>query len=306
MISGYLFYKGLEEWKWDKWQNKIMNRVYSLLVPYIIWICLYALFNQSIPSLTDFWCSQRWNIDRLDFWGNPNIATAPLLVPMWFIRDLMVCILLTPLFQLILRKESPKILTIIFLFIISLLYFSQTSLRIPGLTSSSIFYFSLGAYLSLHEMRMECLMSSQPIKYTVYFITLIFMIFEVLHDGHNTKIGDYVYPFYVVAGVFSIIGIFQSMINSTRNVSCRVIHFCEANSSACFFIFASHIFILPFVKQVLIKLVSVSTQIISISNFLKSTIVYFGTILLTTLTCVLIYKFIINRYHIVSKLLCGK
>lgn len=307
LISGYLFYKGLEVWKWNKWIEKIGSRVKSLFIPYIIWICLYALFNQTIPSTIDFWCSQKWNIARLDFWGNPNLSTAPLLVPMWFIRDLLVvCILLTPLIYLLLHKESPRLVSQVSVVIITLLYFTQTSLQIPGLTSLSIFYFSLGAYLSLHHKNMESGMTGLVLRYSVYVFTMILLIVEIIFDGHNTLIGDYIYPFYVLGGVFSLIGIFQRVITSSSTVANKLIMFCETNASSCFFVFASHIFILPIIKQVLIKLISLSTPFVSISSILQSSILYFGTIVSTVFTCVLLYRVVINRLPIVSKLLCGK
>lgn len=36
-ISGYLFFKGLEEWKTDVWKRKLKKRIHSLLIPYLLW-----------------------------------------------------------------------------------------------------------------------------------------------------------------------------------------------------------------------------------------------------------------------------
>ena len=33
MISGYLFFRNLEDWKYPVWKDKLKKRVYSLLIP---------------------------------------------------------------------------------------------------------------------------------------------------------------------------------------------------------------------------------------------------------------------------------
>lgn len=37
LISGFLFVKGLEKWNWTVYKGKLNKRVYSLLIPYLIW-----------------------------------------------------------------------------------------------------------------------------------------------------------------------------------------------------------------------------------------------------------------------------
>lgn len=62
-------------------------------------------------------------------------------------------------------------------------------------------------------------------KYTVDFISVILLITEIHYNGHNTVVGNYLYPFYIVAGVFSMIGIFQSMITSSSKVASSIYQF---------------------------------------------------------------------------------
>ena len=47
--------------------------------------------------------------------------------------------------------QSKKKLRMIAAIVLSLWYFSQTSLFVPGLNSNALFYFGLGAFLSLGE-----------------------------------------------------------------------------------------------------------------------------------------------------------
>ena len=95
------------------------------------------------------WRSNSWNLDRVDFWGKPAIATSPILVPFWFMRDLIVCISISPLLFVLFKDNRHKYIKILAVAILSLLYFTQTSLVIPGFSSLAFFYFGIGAFLSL-------------------------------------------------------------------------------------------------------------------------------------------------------------
>lgn len=54
VISGFLFFQGLEQWDWEKWKGKMRRRVKTLLIPYLIMgdlvhlLCLLA----SMPSFS--------------------------------------------------------------------------------------------------------------------------------------------------------------------------------------------------------------------------------------------------------------
>ena len=86
LISGYLFFIGLEKWNGKVYLNKLKKRIKSLLVPFLIWntICIllpaFSMFRhegwsgvQSFLSDNGFWhlywdC-QQWNLDRTNLLG---------------------------------------------------------------------------------------------------------------------------------------------------------------------------------------------------------------------------------------------
>jgi len=43
LISGFLFVKGLEKWNRTVYKGKLNKRVYSLLIPYLIWNTFYVV-----------------------------------------------------------------------------------------------------------------------------------------------------------------------------------------------------------------------------------------------------------------------
>lgn len=86
LISGYLFFIGLEKWNWNNYLNKLRKRVRSLLVPFLIWNTIYILLTlfsvirhegwigiQSFFEDNGYWrlywdCNQ-WNLDRTNWLG---------------------------------------------------------------------------------------------------------------------------------------------------------------------------------------------------------------------------------------------
>ena len=44
-ISGYLFFKGLEDWNHQVWKRKMTKRIKTLLVPFILWKVLLMLYK---------------------------------------------------------------------------------------------------------------------------------------------------------------------------------------------------------------------------------------------------------------------
>lgn len=240
LVSGYLFFQRFGEGSLDVWKRKLKSRVSTLMIPYIVWIILYILWKiglsyqtvlqeglinylQSLGGVKMFWCSSTWNLDRVDVWGNPAVASSPVLVPFWFMRNLIVCAFLaSPVFYFVFRRETRWRVRSFSLVILAFLYFTQTSLYLPGLSSSTLFYFGIGAYLSLQDKSLIETFSRHKQLLWILFCSLF--ITEVALDGHNTTIGNIIYPFFVLAGVLSIINITPLLVGG-GNLRFSSLHF---------------------------------------------------------------------------------
>lgn len=312
LISSYLFFVGLETWSTVKWKRKIYSRINTLLIPYLVWISLYVLLTRTIPTIEDYWCSVHWNIERVDLWGNPNIDTGPLLVPMWFIRDLISCICLSPLFYLLLRHSNDRYCNYRVsssIVLISVLYFTQTAIPIPGLNGFSIFFFAIGSVLSLNGVEIENILTNKMVKCLTYICAILLFIVELIYDGHNTNIGSTVYPIYVLAGVFTVTTMVSDLLKKCEKSNSRVnkvLIGIEKQADATFFIFASHPILLQYVNPLLHRIIYLS-GISQLGDFeVVSTIEYSLRIIVTTVICIISFR-ILHRYtpHL-SKILCGK
>lgn len=228
------------------------KRVLSLLIPYVIWILIYWIFLKcpsKIPSM--FWCSEVWNIGRLDLWGNSATATAPLLIPMWFIRNLMVCLVLSPLLYVFLTN---KFILPIFVAVLTFLYITQTSLIVPGFSMTSIYFFCIGSYLCLKRGTLCFCIINKKYFFSLLLLFFILLIVEVILDGNNSIYGNIVYPFFVCTGVFLVMycmGVFakSQKFPSVKNLFLKW-------SESTFFIFAFHLFVLHYAGRGIRKMLT--------------------------------------------------
>ena len=44
LVSGYLFFLHLHDWDGSVWKQKMTRRIWTLLIPYVIWNMLYVIF----------------------------------------------------------------------------------------------------------------------------------------------------------------------------------------------------------------------------------------------------------------------
>ena len=225
LISAYLLFNNFGDGDVPVWKRKLSSRQKSLVLPYVIWIVLYVIWLTLLGyktvldcgliewihahgGLKMFWCSKTWNLERVDLWGNPATASAPILVPLWFLRDLIVCVFLfSPIFFALFKRRNSKALLIIGLVLLSFLYYTQTSLYLPGFSPHTLFYFGIGSAMALQNTSITELFSKH--KYLIWGLFIVLFVVEVALDGHNSVVGNIIYPFYVLVGVVFIVNTFS-------------------------------------------------------------------------------------------------
>lgn len=149
-ISGFLFFL-----KKDTYLNKWKKRAKSLVVPYIF-TCLWGIFLmfifQKVLGLESLFqggkvkhLSEFAPLDYLRcFWDIRS--GAPVVDPLWFLRNLIVLVLLTPAFSILIKYLKwgfPVLLTANYLFF---------HIGFLCLSASDYFYFGMGSYLALSPM----------------------------------------------------------------------------------------------------------------------------------------------------------
>lgn len=148
LISGLLFFHGFTP-SWAGYVDKWRSRVRTLLIPFLFWNLLTAgLFAlaQSLPATRAYFSgasAELLSLSPTEFLaGLFGIGRAPFSYPFWFIRDLMLLVLLAPLLGLLLQRA----------WLLAPLFVAWAALPgwqlVPSL--EALAFFSLGAYLGLN------------------------------------------------------------------------------------------------------------------------------------------------------------
>ena len=151
VISGYLFFLNFPidgesvRWDWHTYLQKIRRRTGSLLLPYLLWNVMTILYLQMTFNWHLLWDCTVFNTGRTNIFGL-SVApdTAPVNGVLWFVRDLMVLSLFSPLVYLALRYT--RFYFLILLFILRTLHLPTI---VHGQFFTAVCFFSLGAYFSI-------------------------------------------------------------------------------------------------------------------------------------------------------------
>lgn len=175
-ISGYLFFNNApENPSFNFYKKKWKARVNTLLIPYLIGnIVVLILFFISDYYLTSLLSGNRkliydykwWEL-LLSFWkqyGNDG----PINEVLWFIRDLMVMVMLTPAFYYLLKRMKW-----VLLLGLAVWYLLDHTTSVPGLRPVAFFFFSLGSYVAINKKDLVLSLSNYGILFSFAYLALL-------------------------------------------------------------------------------------------------------------------------------------
>ena len=102
VISGYLYFRNAPLDPQPRWfLDKYKSRFFSLVIPYLIanviaWGCYYFALK-AVPSMVSGFFGDNWKDPVFVFW------TGPVNMSLWFIRELILVVLVSPLIFLLVR-----------------------------------------------------------------------------------------------------------------------------------------------------------------------------------------------------------
>ena len=162
-ISGYVFFLGIELTR-EKYFRKLKNRVHTLLIPYLLWNSLFIIraimvgspyFSQfvtgyesldlTIPHLLwDFWDGGKGIRPRIT--SLKSFGISPIDDPLWFVRDLMIVVLITPFIWHMAKRFGHM-----FVIVSGALWFILSGIPMghANQLSTAFFFFSWGACMSI-------------------------------------------------------------------------------------------------------------------------------------------------------------
>lgn len=150
-ISAYFLFK-----KDFSWTKNIVKKVKSLLVPYLImnslWVLIYFV-AQSVPALSPFFSNPdnlvaSWSLkDWFEHYFGSRANYAPLLYPLWFVRNLFILNILAPLFKWFVQKTRYFSVAV---FVI--MWLTLESTHIFFLDIQSVCFFGIGCFFALEKI----------------------------------------------------------------------------------------------------------------------------------------------------------
>ncbi len=157
LMSGYLFFAGFK-WSLSGYGKKLNSRAGTLLVPYLFWTTLgvaIAYLGQSIPAVKAYFTGGGPLIADYSAFSLVNavlgITSAPESYHFWFIRDLMLLMILSPLILVIVRYAAMPFFAVVFITWIT----SNWPIYTPD--AVGVLFFSVGCYLGMKEISLFAL-----------------------------------------------------------------------------------------------------------------------------------------------------
>lgn len=249
IMSGYLFFANVEKWSLKVYKAKMLRRMKTLLIPYLIWNLLMAVklktFSWSIFWV--FWCPAGI---QTDWFGQVQMMTAPANMPLWFLRDLLVVSLFTPIIYILVKKLGYCLIAVL-----TVLYLSGICAFIPGLSAYAIYFFSFGAFLSIRSM--DLVETFKRLEWPAYGLSLIFAISMLL--TYQASIFSSLMLCFRLTGAFAVFCLVSRILSSTHRRLPQVV------SNSSYFIYLTHyVFFISFIDTSFFSLLGTSTMGLSL------------------------------------------
>lgn len=224
VMSGYLFFANVEQFSKEIYSQKMRRRIKTLLIPYIIWNLLMAVKLKSF-NLCSFW--------------------TPANMPLWFLRDLMIVSLLSPIIYIGVRRLGYWVFVL-------LLPVYITGIRAiqPGLNPYAICFFTLGAYLSIKKINLiEVCLRLEKTTYLLFAVLALAMILTYSTITYSLLV--------LCFRVVSVVAVFCLAYRILSGTSKRIP---KTACDASYFIYLAHyVFFFSFIDTTFFSLFGTST-----------------------------------------------
>lgn len=176
-ISGFLFFRKTDYFNIGVYVQKLKKRGRSLLIPYLFWnlvvILLFYLTQTFLKGLLSgnnlLIADYTWQNWLQAFWDGNMGEDMPINYPLWFIRDLIVVVVFSPIIY-----WGIKRLQSLFILLLGALWLFNLWIDITGFSIVAFFFFSYGAYWGINKKNfVEIYNKLFPYSLLVYIILAV-------------------------------------------------------------------------------------------------------------------------------------
>ena len=281
-ISGYVFFLGIKATK-EAYLRKFRNRVKSLLIPYLVWnaiaivilvVQLNSIFNQYAtsgasfnPSLCNF-LSCFWVYDGGLSGVQLSNFTSPLNEPLWFVRNLMIVVLCTPLIHFIIKKTKVYCIVALGALWLIVTFIQLETYKIVD----ALFFFMWGAYISIYHKDMLNIFGKY-LKSSVTLYVLLGLVHILAVHLDYELIAIVVKRLNILVGLLFAYNISSYLI---RNGYCKGSKFL---SSAGFFIYVSHALICRKILKFMFVFINPMSDMAVVAVYISAVLMTVGLLL---------------------------
>lgn len=185
MISGYLYFHKIsvnQKFNFSFFLQNNKKRIRTVLLPYVLWCTFWFLLIyilQSIPLFAKYFPQPLYAMSIKD--KLLNLYYYPLNYPFWFLRELIVIFLITPVIFLLVKYTRWG--SILVLFLLMILYSKLISFNnITFLSAIPLFYFGVGSFLSLNKINIVF----KAKKHVALFLIILWVLLNLLSLYNDT------------------------------------------------------------------------------------------------------------------------
>ena len=284
-ISGFLFFCG-EAFTHHIFVVKLKKRFHSLLIPYLFWNTCFILFIAFIGMIHPGWLIDKKSIVDMTFSDTLNAYwdLGQGLIPLWFIRDLMILNILSPAIYWIIKKTN-----LLLVIILGMLWIFQIGQWLPGIGIRASFFYAVGTWFSIQQLNfVETLR-----QYRKTLIASSCLLITI-----DTYLWANELPYQILFQLSQAIGILTIIVVVGFLLQHQKIGVNKFLTESSFFVFVFHMFIIKIPSIYWVKVLPVNT--------LTAITMLFVIPLLTTILCVGIYKIMTALFPRITSVIIGK
>lgn len=247
IISGFLFFYR-KEYDKDVYKQNLKTRARTLLIPFVLWNIIAIIWTLKcfLPGISSFYPPVDIQLsfvriintflcnadNRGIFIGLPFAGLYPIDIPLWYVRDLLVMVVFSPIIYWLIKKTKQW-----FVIVIGLIWFFS-SIILPmenyiyiytRMLVTALFFFSWGAFYSIFKENI--VISCRKFRYAPIVYIPIAMT-DTLTKG--LEFNGYIRHAGILVGIVATV-IFVSYLLEYNKVKVN-----SNLASSSFFIFALH------------------------------------------------------------------
>ena len=231
VISGYLFFRSGSLNRED-YTRELKSRLYTLFIPYFFWNTAFILFVTIVGLVFPSLVGDRRSVFtfELNDWLNAYWDLSFGLIPLWYIRDLMIINLFAPLIYFLIKETRG-----IFLLILFVMWFLCVGVYLNGIGLRASMFYCLGAYVAIEKPRIPILNGLGMFIIIIPYMVLMVARY-ILHIRQNDNV------FLWQASVFyGVVLVFLAMLSIHSRYEIKTSKLLLRN---CFFIYVFHMFVI--------------------------------------------------------------